>query len=103
MADIDDVLKAIEILSTNVDQIAEVVRKIDEQCNDIDPIKAECDSIIATLALKETIKSVCGMCQGTGIRRAGMYDPITGLPYDADITCVTCSGTGLVVTGESNE
>ena len=103
MADptLDDVLKAIEKLSDDVQDVK-------QQCNDINPIKGKCDEIIATLAKIEIVKIPCYPCQGTGIVTESYHldengNPQPGGSLTRQVTCYLCGGTGKAIFAESQE
>jgi len=108
MADIDDVLKAIEQLSNELSQVAQIVHDIKPLCDDIAPIKTKCDGIIATLAKIEIVKIPCYPCQGTGIVTESYHldengNPQPGGSLTRQVTCYLCGGTGKAIFAESQE
>ena len=90
MAEIQDVL----------DKLDDVIDKIDDVKEKVGEVEIKVNSVIATLALKETIKMVCGRC--LGVRTVWVSTP--GNPVtNQQIVCPRCNGTGLEVFGEANE
>ena len=87
-------------MAHDIDEVWQLCKDIQTDLNQLQPIKAKCDEIIATLALKETVKQICGRCHGTK-KCIISYptNPVTNVEED----CPQCGGTGLVTFGEANE